>query len=273
MKDVVNSRVSERETSPDDFPLRPETNLLEPWGESIWFYKLQTSTILMVICRLEGGGGAWLWNPVKYSSVLEKEILAHCGAIRHIVVATYDSHCDYVSWCEACPKARLHILPGLDVNHELSVDYILTESAHRDYSLDLDQTMLRGSSRDHAVFFHRPSHTVLFGDLLVASWQHSLLGKYVTHQRVATPYRCRLDYWWHGQQDLSRRAIDKALAIWNPKHLILRQGLFRETAVELITQGLSWLPDCTEAVVEEERVGEGMLNSVQFTTGCGMTQK
>lgn len=276
----------------------PQTNLMKPWSSGIWTVNASTTTApeaetLMVICAIPEGGGAWIWSPLPYSNILSKEIDARCGKVRHITCSNASSSTvveALVEWSQQYPNAQVLAPLGLaDQYPDLPVviDFILTDDPKREYAFVLDQVVVRGSysNDDDVVFYHKPSKTVLFGNLLVPdsnqSWFASLSSPTNTTSTapsekvsLVTPYTKQLDYWWGGQRDLARVALDKILNNWKPQHLILSSGTtIRGNAKSIIEESLiTWVPETKkEGVQAQQPVGEGMLQKQQLTTGLSYT--
>lgn len=71
-------------------------------------------------------------------------------------------------WRSAYPTARLYAAPGLAAKRpDLRIDVELGDAPPGDWPADLDYVLMAGNAiTTEAVFFHRPSRTVLFTDLL-----------------------------------------------------------------------------------------------------------
>jgi hypothetical protein len=168
--------------------IAPKTNFLKPLGPSLWI--IQGDEVhknrRMVICGLQGGGGAWLWSPMlPPSGELCDEIEGRCGGVRHIVCPSM-YHYDYLAqWSRRYPKAKVHVAPpglGDGLPEETSsvvVDFVISDDPKRDYVLDMDSVLMRGSSTTEAIFYHRLSHTLIVADLIQeqsSSWSAWLWG-------------------------------------------------------------------------------------------------
>jgi hypothetical protein len=79
-----------------------------------------------VIVGLQGGGGAWIWNPqaIKLTDELKVEIQARCGGVRHLVTPNkyrIDRQ-RLLEWSMAYPKAKLYAPPDYEDDDGLTHD-------------------------------------------------------------------------------------------------------------------------------------------------------
>jgi len=120
----------------------------------------------MALIRLSGGG-LFAWSPVALSPALKTEVDA-LGPVRHLVSPNLLHHVFLAEWKSAWPHARLYASPGLRSRRKnLHFDADLADTPDPAWAADLDQVMLRGSfMMTEIVFFHRPSRTVIFADLV-----------------------------------------------------------------------------------------------------------
>jgi hypothetical protein len=120
----------------------------------------------MVVIRL-GGGGLFVWSPVALSEALKAEVAA-LGEVRHLVAPNSLHHLFLDEWRQVYPQARLHAAPGLAQRRtDLEFDGELGDTPAPEWARDLDQVVVRGNAiTTEVVFFHRPSGSVLFTDLI-----------------------------------------------------------------------------------------------------------
>lgn len=146
---------------------------LQPFGPEIWVAGGAEADVAgfryptrMVIVRLTGGG-LCVWSPVALSASLRAEVEA-LGEVRHLVAPNSMHHLFLDEWRRAYPRARLWAAPGLrERRGDLAFDGDLGDAAPPDWAADLDQVVVRGNAiTTEVVFFHRPSGTVLFTDLI-----------------------------------------------------------------------------------------------------------
>jgi hypothetical protein len=251
--------------------ITPQSSLMKPFGPSIWL--VDDDSTRMVVIALPGGGGAWIWNPAVISDTLSDEIQARCGGVRHIVAPKPNPHLQ--DWSIMYPAAKLYIRPGMAVDDSLVTDFILTDQPMRDYGMEIDQVIFRGSRRDEVVFFHKQSQTVIFCDLIqrtimdttsVTGYLADAFG-YANNQ---TPKEWQYSFWWGGEMELPSRALYKVKQQWNPVQLVVANGDCASTkAMDIIQDALSWIPEWSPPrTTQDVRVTlEPSLSRVSFTTG------
>lgn len=146
---------------------------LQPFGPGIWLADGPETQVIgfryptrMAVIRL-AGGGLLVWSPVALSDSLQDQ-LRDLGEVRYLVAPNSLHHLFLADWRQAYPLARLHGAPGLaERRPDLTFDAELGDAPPPEWSADLDQILMRGNRiTTETVFFHRPSATVLFTDLL-----------------------------------------------------------------------------------------------------------
>ncbi|MCI3135222.1 DUF4336 domain-containing protein [Phenylobacterium aquaticum] len=147
--------------------------MLKPFGEDIWLADgplvgvagFQYPTRMAVI-RLEDGG-LFIWSPTAISPDLRAAVDA-LGAVKHIVAPNSLHHLALSDWKAAYPAARLYAPPGLRAKRpDLAFDADLTDDPPPDWADQIDQVLVRGNLiTTEVVFFHRPSGTAIFTDLI-----------------------------------------------------------------------------------------------------------
>lgn len=149
------------------------TSRLQPFGPEIWLADGGQAQVAgfryptrMALIRLTGGE-LLAWSPVALDGDLAAE-LADLGEVHSLVApnALHDLH--LTQWRSAFPTARLYAAPGLAARRpDLRIDVELGDAPPGDWPADLDYVLMAGNAiTTEAVFFHRPSRTVLFTDLL-----------------------------------------------------------------------------------------------------------
>jgi Domain of unknown function (DUF4336) len=120
----------------------------------------------MAVVRLRSGR-LFVWSPAPLSPELRREVDA-LGPVRYLVSPNMLHHLFLGEWASAYPVARVYASPGLRKRRrDLSFDVDLRDVPDPDWVDDIDQVMVRGSfAMTEVVFFHRPSGTVLFADLI-----------------------------------------------------------------------------------------------------------
>ena len=146
---------------------------LAEFGPAIWivdgpvasFHGFAYPTRMAVI-RLQDGG-LFVWSPIALSSDLRRDVDA-LGTVRCLVSPNLLHHLFLNEWKSAYPHARLYASPGLQRRRKpLPFDAELGDAPEREWAAEIDQVLMRGSVfLTEAVFFHRPSQTAIFADLI-----------------------------------------------------------------------------------------------------------
>jgi hypothetical protein len=210
---------------------------LQPVGEELWihdgsevsFYGFPFPTRMSVV-RLPGGR-LWIHSPEQLSAPLQAE-LAQLGTVSYLISPNKLHHLFLDQWLAAYPTARSYAAPGLaEKRRDLRFDAQLGENPEGAWEAEIDQLLFRGSRvMEEAVFFHRPSRTLLLTDLIenfdpatLNGWQQGvarLAGILAPHGK--TPIDWRLTFHL-GDKELARRALEEMLA-WQPENIILSHG-------------------------------------------------
>jgi hypothetical protein len=150
------------------------TAALKPFAPEIWIADGPTVTAgagfhyptRMAIIRL-AGGGLFVWSPVALSDELRTQVDA-LGAVQSLV-APNSLHDSFLGeWAVAYPEARLYAAPGLRGRRkDLMFHADLGDTPSPDWEGEIDQVVVRGNLiTTEVVFFHRPSGTAIFTDLI-----------------------------------------------------------------------------------------------------------
>ncbi|MGB5813482.1 MAG: DUF4336 domain-containing protein [Polyangiales bacterium] len=227
--------------------------MLQPFGPSLYlvdgptisFYGIPLET-LMAVARLVDGS-VWVWSPVALTDELAREI-EDIGPVRHLVSPNKIHHLFLGEWTERWPDARVSLPPGLAAKKpELRADAELGDDPDPAWAADIDQVVFRGSAfMEEVVFFHRPSMTVIMGDLIERNPAEQFKGWRSVAMRLGgivgehgtTPLDWRLSFLHHGP---ACEARDKILE-WSPKRLVIAHGTCVENgATEVVTEALDWI--------------------------------
>lgn len=171
--------------------------LLAKFGPGIWigegpvvpFYGFDYPTRMAVI-RLQDGS-LFVWSPIVLSPDLMQEVDA-LGTVRQLVSPNLLHHLFLGEWKSAYPHARLHASPGLRRRRKLlPFDADLRDTPDPAWAMDIDQVLVRGSFfLTEAVFFHHPSHTAIFADLIQnfpRDWFKGWRGLVARHGGIVAP--------------------------------------------------------------------------------------
>jgi len=132
---------------------------------SVRFYGFRIQTRMAAV-RLDGGR-LFLYSPVSLTQHLRDE-LARLGEVAFIVSPNKIHNLTLAQYREAFPAAKLLVPPGLPERRpDLRVDGVLSEQALESCSPELEHILTGGSVFfSEALFFHRPSRTLLVGDFV-----------------------------------------------------------------------------------------------------------
>ena len=147
--------------------------MLEAFAEGLWIahgpivevagFRYPTR---MFVIRL-ADGGVFVCSPVAMTDGLKREV-NDLGVVRWLVAPNSLHHLFMAEWQAAYPKARTFAPPGLRKKRpDIRFDEDLTDTAPAEWAAEIDQVIVRGSFiTSEVVFFHRPSRTVIFTDLI-----------------------------------------------------------------------------------------------------------
>jgi hypothetical protein len=227
--------------------------MLEEFGPSLYVADGPTVSFVgfpyptrMAVARLSDGS-AWVWSPIALTPELERAVDS-IGPVCHIVSPNKIHHLFLKEWVERWPEARLHAPPGLARRKPgLHFDAELGDEADPAWAADIDQTIFRGSiAMDEVAFFHRPSRTAIFCDLVQRHDPAQMKGLKgmlmrlggLVGERGSTPREWRASFL---RRRLAREARTRVLA-WQPERLLIAHGeCAREGAMDILTRALQWI--------------------------------
>ncbi|HEY7246098.1 MAG TPA: hypothetical protein VH678_19675 [Xanthobacteraceae bacterium] len=147
-------------------------SVLREFGTGIWvcdgptvpYYGFQYPTRMALIQLPDEE--LLVWSPVALSMPLRSEIVA-LGNVRFLVSPNRLHHLFLKEWKSAYPQARTYALPELRKKRpDIAFDGLLGDSPEPEWASDIDQVPVRGSPLTEVEFFHRPSRTAIFADLI-----------------------------------------------------------------------------------------------------------
>jgi hypothetical protein len=120
----------------------------------------------MTVIRL-ADGSLFVHSPIRFDEEI-RATLDRIGPVRQVVAPNRFHHLYAADYPRNYPEAKLYGAPGLETKRrDLHFDAILSDEAPHAWRGQIDQLVFRGfSPLNETVFFHRPSRTVLFTDLL-----------------------------------------------------------------------------------------------------------
>jgi hypothetical protein len=112
-------------------------------------------------------GSLFVHSPIHLDDDI-RAALDRIGPVRHVVAPNRYHHLYAADYHRNYPGAKLFAAPGLETKRrDLHFDAILSDEAPAAWQGQIDQLVFRGfAPLNETVFFHRPSRTVLFTDLL-----------------------------------------------------------------------------------------------------------
>lgn len=248
--------------SPDPAPAPPPPyaplNVLKRVAEEVWivdgplirFYGLPFTT-RMTIIRLPGGG-LWVHSPIAPDPGLMAEVEA-LGPVAFLIAPNWIHYAFVGAWQERYPDARCHAAPGVRdraASREVAIriDAELTDDAPAEWAGVIDQRVIPGSStHQEAVFFHRPTATLILTDLIenferraVSAWMVPLLfmaGNLDPDGKAPVDMRRT----FRKGREAARQAIAQVID-WGPERVILAHGRwYPENGVAELTRAFHWL--------------------------------
>ena len=197
--------------------------------------------------RAASDGSIWVWSPIALTEDLARAVDA-IGRLRYIVSPNKLHHLFLRQWSRRWPDAKLYAPPGLARKKpELRFDGELGDEPNLAWAVEIDQVIFRGSfAMEEVVFFHRPSSTAIFGDLIqrfpesqLTKWKRTLMrlgGALGEHG--STPRDWRATFLHRGP---TRAARERVIG-WRPDRLLIAHGECADFgASEVIAAALSWI--------------------------------
>ncbi len=227
--------------------------MLQPLGREIWIADGPDVAVAgfgyptrMAVIRL-ADGGLFVWSPVALGGDLRAAVDA-LGPVRHIVEPNALHHLFLAEWRAAYPEAKVHVPPGLRHKRaDIAFDADLGDTPRPDWADDVDQVVVRGNLiTTEVVFFHAPSRTVLFGDLLqqipagrLAGWRAVVARlDLMTGPEPSVPRKFRFAF---AGRRAARAALAKILA-WPATNVLMAHGTpVQNDARDFLRRAFRWL--------------------------------
>lgn len=239
----------------------PPLGVLKPVAENVWVvdgpairfgprgFRMAFPTRMTVIRMADGG--LFLHSPVQFSDTLWSQLQA-LGAPRWIIGPNRIHYWWVPDWHQACPRADVYLAPRIREQAGDRIDFDgLALDGETGYPWDGELATLpvTGSYMTEAIFFHRPSRTLVLTDFIEnfeagklqsrpARWLVRLGG--VLDPDGAMPRDMRLTY--AGSRRPALKAAVERMIAWNPERIILAHGRWydRNGAGEL-RRAFRWL--------------------------------
>lgn len=211
-------------------PVAPDIWLAD--GDVISFYGLPFPTRMTVV-RL-GDGSLWIHSPIQAEERLLREVSA-LGPVRHLVAPNWIHYAFFPAWQQVFPDSVGWAAPGVnkraqDYGVPARFDRDLENSPPSEWSVDLDQRVVYGSSvHQEVVFYHRLSRTLILTDLIenferekVSFWHRYLIAFAGTQDPDG---KAPIDMRWSFRDGRAvLRATIEELLSWAPERVILSHG-------------------------------------------------
>ncbi|MBL6936644.1 MAG: DUF4336 domain-containing protein [Alphaproteobacteria bacterium] len=227
--------------------------MLQEFGRAIWIADGGEAVVAgfryptrMAVMRL-ADGGLFVWSPIQLTGALKAAVDA-LGPIRHVIEPNSLHHLYLPEWKRAWPQAKLHAPPGLRAKrNDIEFDADLGDVPNPDWAEQIDQVLVHGNRiTTEAVFFHRPSGTVLFCDLLQQIPPHLLSGwralvaklDLMVGPEPQVPRKFRIAF---SDKRAARKALGKILD-WPAQRVLVAHGTPVENhAEEYLRRAFRWL--------------------------------
>ncbi len=213
-------------------------------GPSVSFYTFPYPT-RMALIRL-ADGGLFVWSPIALSPDLKDHVDA-LGPVRYLVSPNRLHHLFLGEWKSAYPQAKLYASPGLRRKRkDLSFDGELGEMPEPGWAADIDQVPVHGSFLTEVEFFHRPSRTAIFTDLLQnlpPDWVSGWRGVVARLDGVSAPNPGAPREWRASflNRRAARASLERILA-WPIERVVIAHGeLVTTDGSAFVRKAFGWL--------------------------------
>lgn len=240
----------------------PPLNTMKSVGENIWMIdgdivemsagvvKIPFSTRMTIIRLLNGQ--LWCHSPIEPNVELFDE-LNQIGEVRYLVGPNKLHYTHIDAWKQQYPQAEVWLAPGIaerasSQNISLPAGQTLTDQAPSGWSADIEQHLFKGSRYiEEAVFFHRPSETLILTDLIenIETEQMHLFHKLIykigdnAYPNGKTPRDLRMTFLGHKKE---AQASFQVLQSWQPKNIILAHGqCYFGNGEEILKKAFEWV--------------------------------
>lgn len=225
---------------------------LTPFGQDIWIADGTTVSVLgfryptrCAVIRLKNDG-LLIWSPVALTTQLKAEVDA-LGDVTHLIAPNHFHHLFLSEWQTAYPDAALFGLSGLRTKRsDLRFDGVLSDIADPSWAAELDQAVVANKLTPEVVFFHKPSKTVIFTDLIQQfpkGWHKGWRGlvaklDLMTGNLPQVPRKFRLGF----RDRQTARAQLAPILNWPSEQILIAHGEpVRKNGKVVLAQAFAWL--------------------------------
>lgn len=227
--------------------------MLTPFGPNIWLadgadpvavagFRYPTR---MAVIRLADGGLA-IWSPIAFTEPLRTNVTL-LGDVRALIAPNTLHHLALADWQRAFPRAEIHAAPGLaKKRRDLTIHATLSDTSPALWAGEIDQTVLVTALTTEIVFFHRPSGTALFTDIIqhfpqgwFTGWRAAVAKlDLMVAPEPSVPRKFRLAFTRRAE---ARQSLARILD-WPVEKLVFAHGAPVETGGrEAIAKAFAWL--------------------------------
>ncbi len=228
-------------------PYLPQLTL-RPVADDLWIvdgpeiaYRFAGMTLpcptRMTVVRI-GGNKLWLHSPTAYDAALAGQ-LAALGDVAWIIAPNSFHYAHVAAWARAFPDAACHISPDLAdrLSGALPRHDLLRNATPDDWANEIDQLLVALGRFTEAVFFHRPTATLIATDLLQNFERDRIPGVFTrialqlggaTGPRGGTSADIKLAARGH---HAAMRAAAATMIAWQPTRIIFSHGKCFDTDV------------------------------------------
>ena len=230
---------------------------MEPFGQDLWISPGPPVTAAlgfayptrMAVARLPDGT-LWLWSPVAPTPALFDAVSA-LGQPGWIVAPNTLHHVHVAAWKARFPAARIAAAPGFARGHQPGkpVDFAIDTPLDRlpeAWRGTFDMVVLNNRLMTEVVFFHRPSGTAIFTDLLqnmppdwYRGWRRVVARlDRMTEPEPTVPRKFRINF---PDRAATRSALDTILG-WPVERVLMAHGTPVATGGRaLVRRAFDWL--------------------------------
>ncbi len=233
------------------------TVTLEPVADDIWiasgpivdFFCFPYPT-RMVVVRLPNQR-LWVWSPIPLDRGL-REAVDQIGTVAYLISPNKLHHLYLAEWQAAYPHAQLWGPPAtVAKRRDLSFAGVLGDHPAGGWADVIDQVWFQGSLLlDEVIFFHRPSRTVIIGDLS-ENFSRGFLDRHwapwkqwvARHWKIVAPYGyAPLEVRLATLKRKSARATVQRMLDWAPERVIMAHGQWVEgNGADYLETAFEWL--------------------------------
>ena len=228
--------------------------MLKEFGPDIWMVDGPTVIAAagfhyptrMVVMRLPAGDLV-LWSPTGLTDELSGEV-DRLGTVRHLIAPNSFHHTFLADWQRTYPEATVYAAPGLrEKRRDIRFDVDFLDDPIMAWAGQIDHAILWGNRlTTEVVFFHRPSRTAIFTDMLQQFPDGWFKGWRVLIARLdmmtaAEPAVPRKFQFAFTDRQAARHSLEHILA-WPAEQVIMAHGPAINTdGTALLRRAFRWL--------------------------------